>query len=193
MDTNTTYTAGSIYPLTVPHWLEITRQMGLGAMLITGQPDYSRGRRCVKADQYAADWEIWTTTGHKVSVSISTGPGPERAYFLASCSNDPDDDRPKPQFAIPDLPGQKPQKCIHPHCTRLVVASGPATDEAVANYRNTGACQKGHNGYYCEKCKRPHSYASQLGKNHYAYADQQAEAAKLAALATGRAVSGGRS
>ncbi|NIV30360.1 MAG: hypothetical protein GWN58_12955, partial [Anaerolineae bacterium] len=35
------------------------------------------------------------------------------------------------------------------------------------NYRGTGACQRGHNSYFCTRCNTPHSYTSKTGKAHY--------------------------
>lgn len=61
-----------------------------------------------------------------------------------------------------------PTPCIHPECDNIVAPSGIKPREGhFKNYRGTGACQKGHNSYYCTKCKSPHSFVSEIGKKHY--------------------------
>jgi hypothetical protein len=67
----------------------------------------------------------------------------------------------------------EPTKCIKPDCENLVAPPGITPREGhYKNYRGTGACQKGHNGYQCSKCGRPHSYASKIGQQHYKYRAQ---------------------
>lgn len=61
----------------------------------------------------------------------------------------------------------KSTKCIKPDCENMVAPIGiKPQGEDFKNYRGTGACQQGHNGYKCSKCDAPHSYASGIGKEH---------------------------
>jgi len=62
----------------------------------------------------------------------------------------------------------EPTKCIHPKCGNLVAPPGIEPREGhFRNYRGTGACQKGHNAYFCTRCHEPHSFASKIGQQHY--------------------------
>lgn len=62
----------------------------------------------------------------------------------------------------------EPTACIKPECENLVAPKGIKPRKGHAkNYRGTGACQRGHNSYYCVKCKKPHSHTSKVGKAHY--------------------------
>lgn len=62
----------------------------------------------------------------------------------------------------------EPTVCIHPECENLVAPKGIEPREGhYNNYRGTGACQRGHNSYYCTRCKKPHSHDSKVGKTHY--------------------------
>lgn len=64
--------------------------------------------------------------------------------------------------------GYEPTECIHPECRNLVAPKGIKPREGHHhNYRGTGACQRGHNSYYCTRCKKPHSHDSKIGKAHY--------------------------
>jgi hypothetical protein len=62
----------------------------------------------------------------------------------------------------------EPTECIHPECHNLVAPSRIKPREGhFKNYRGTGACQQGHNSYYCTKCAAPHSFVSKIGQSHY--------------------------
>jgi len=58
-------------------------------------------------------------------------------------------------------------KCICPECYNMVAPVGVSPQNGdYKNYRGTGACQKGHNGYHCSKCNAPHSYSTKIGVSH---------------------------
>lgn len=62
----------------------------------------------------------------------------------------------------------EPAPCVHPNCDNLVAPKGiKPRDGHFKNYRATGACQRGHNSYFCTKCKGPHSHSSKTGKGHF--------------------------
>lgn len=71
----------------------------------------------------------------------------------------------KKTFRVP----QEPKECIDPNCTNMVADIGVKNppNGVYKNYRATDACQRGHNGYFCQKCKLPHSYVTKIGINHY--------------------------
>jgi len=59
-------------------------------------------------------------------------------------------------------------ECIHPDCHNLIAPRGIKPREGhFKNYRGLGACQRGHQSYYCTKCKKPHSHTSKVGKAHF--------------------------
>ena len=82
------YEIGKLYKLEKSMVNGIIRAMGLGAMIIMeSEPDYSRGRRYLKENE----WEFWLINGKKVSLAVSRDLG-----FIASVSRDSDTTRPDP-------------------------------------------------------------------------------------------------
>jgi len=62
----------------------------------------------------------------------------------------------------------EPIICIHPNCDNLVAPKGITPREGhFKNYRGLNACQRGHQTYYCKKCKKPHGHTSKTGKAHF--------------------------
>lgn len=161
---------GKIYPMTLAEGQSILRQMGMMAIFAEGIPDTSRGRRCVSVKSAnEVEWEFWMSSGQKVSFSICNGVSPHRDHFIASVSREPDSKRPDAQFPQETPPAPKAMKCIKPDCLNMVAPVGTKKPEAgvYKNYRATGACQQGHNIYFCAECNAPHSYVSRIGKHHY--------------------------
>lgn len=61
----------------------------------------------------------------------------------------------------------EPIPCVKPDCDNPVAPKGVEPREGhFKNYRGTGACQAGHNSYWCEKCEKPHSFKSKIGEAH---------------------------
>lgn len=172
------YEIGKIYPLTSSMVDQIMREIGLGALSMKGRPDLSRGRRYEGANPYR--WAFWTAEQQKIDVSIQSG-GDGHAHFLCAFGREADPDCPEPQFVSIEAAAKKfvdaiaslaksrePKKCIKPDCQNLVAPVGMKNPppNVFKNYCQTGACQKGHNIYFCLKCGKPHSYASKIGIEH---------------------------
>lgn len=176
------YEVGKFYELTQSMADQIVKQMGMGAMMMNGNPDLSVGRRYDGANPDR--WSFWTTERQKVDVSVSLR-GSAGDHFICGFGNGADPDCPEPQFT--EEPNQtlealkkaakaflesrlQPKKCIKPDCENLVAPIGTKKPQpgVFKNYAATGACQKGHNSYFCIQCSRPHSYASEVGKRHMA-------------------------
>ncbi len=153
------YEVGKLYPMTVEDGNAILRQMGIMALMAKGIPDETRGRRYL--GKSPDKWEFWMTSGQKVDFSVSLTGNMSCDHFIASVSQKSDKHRPIPQFEY------VPTECIKPGCYNLVAPIGTEPISGhFKNYRATGACQKGHNGYHCQKCNAPHSYVSNVGKKH---------------------------
>lgn len=141
---------------------------------MNGPLDFGVGRRYEGSDPNR--WTVWTVNGQKIDVTVT----PDGGFVAGFGEIDPN--KPEPQFstmaALQKAARQvvdsfmqarnSPQKCIKPGCENLVAPIGTKKPEpgVFKNYAATGACQKGHNGYFCERCNRPHSYASDIGKAH---------------------------
>lgn len=157
MSAQTSFEVGTLYPMTEAQGLAVLASLGLMARITArGGPDTTRGRRYLGANP--DHWEFWLTSGQRVDWLFS----PDE-LLLGSISQTADSNRPPATFEY------VPAKCIKPGCDNLVapVGAAPAAGH-FKNYRGTGACQKGHNGYTCSICQRPHSYTSAIGIKHAA-------------------------
>jgi len=88
------YKIGKRYPMSVDDGNVILRQMGMGAVLVQGKPDATRGRRYLgKAPD---EWAFWMTSGQRVEVSLSMTGNMNSDHFIVSVTPEPDTQRPAP-------------------------------------------------------------------------------------------------
>jgi len=100
-----------------------------------------------------------------------------RASFDAPFRRTLDEARAQARAQIREI--YEPAVCIKPGCENLVAPVGITPREGhFKNYRGTGACQQGHNSYWCEKCKVPHSYTSKTGIAHLPHSGGDYDLAK---------------